>query len=99
MKGFQLAHDKRSPRTARPPRKLPESQSKFDRWLEQQVEAVRKVEFKFQVQPVPAHLMDSAGFYSCQVIAVDRYMLLLEFYDGQTWWVQKSNILTVGTAE
>ena len=90
-----MAHRPSAPKPPRKPlRKLPESQSKFDRWLEQQVEARRPVTFKFHEVPVEHH--GHGPKFECTVIMVDRYMLLLEFYSGETWWVQKSNIVSAG---
>jgi hypothetical protein len=82
--------------TKRPPRKLPESQSKFDRWLETQVEQRRSVTFIFSEHPRAWQVNTGRVELDCKVIAVDRYMLLLEFHDGQTWWTSKANILSAG---
>lgn len=85
-------------RPSKPSRKLPESQSKFDRWLENQVEARRKVSFVFAQNPRPqSHTHFVQTMAECTVIVVDRYMLMVEFHDGETWWVSKSNIVSAGT--
>lgn len=78
----------------RPPRKLPVSQSKFDRWLEERVELKVDVFFKFQVAPIDSHRHDTPNEWLCRVVTVDRYMVQLRFSDGSEWWTSKANILS-----
>jgi hypothetical protein len=94
-KDFQLASHPQGRRTAKPVRTLPESQSKFDRWLEKQVEKVRVVTFVFHRHPISGVHTGSLQL-DCTPIAVDRYMLLVEFPSGETWWTSKANILSAG---
>lgn len=91
-------------RTPKPVRKLPESQSKFDRWLERQVEARKPIPFVFARHPIvvfarhpiASHAAPASIEFTCKVIEVDRYMVLLEFDEGETWWTSKANILSAG---
>ena len=69
--------------------KLQPGQTKFDRWLEKMKEEKKSLSFHFAIPPLVDHPELQAD---CTVIEVDRYMLFLEFQDGQCWWIAKGTI-------
>jgi hypothetical protein len=72
---------------------LEDGRTKFDRWLVGQKHDHSKIIVHFAVPP-RSDAPDLSNVVS--VIEVDRYMLLLEFSDGETWWVSKSIITSAG---
>lgn len=70
--------------------KLQPGQTKFDRWLEKMKDEKKSLRFHFAIPPL---VDDPDGLQvDCTVIEVDRYMLFLEFPDGQCWWIAKGTI-------
>lgn len=68
---------------------LQPGQTKFDRWLEKMKDERKHLRFHFAIPPLAD---DPAISVDCVVIEVDRYMLFLEFADGQCWWIAKGTI-------
>lgn len=69
--------------------KLQPGQTKFDRWLEKMKDERKHLTFHFAIPPFAGSSEITAD---CVVIEVDRYMLFLEFQDGQCWWIAKGTI-------
>lgn len=88
------AAKRRPPRQAKPDR----DRTKFDIWLDRCCQDRTELTFNFAIPP---NLSFGAqqGIVNCHVIGVDRYMIQLEFPDGETWWVNKSIITAVSLAE
>jgi len=53
--------------------------------------------FNFALPPTHFHMNELQ--WTCQVIDVDRFNLLLEFPDGQCFWINKSVIVSAGAAD
>jgi hypothetical protein len=85
------------------PRAAPDAdKTKFDKWLERMRGDRSPVEFLFSTSPrfapVHSHVDLQGRKNTCQIVDVDRYMLLLEFADGEACWVNKSIIVSAGIA-
>jgi hypothetical protein len=73
-----------------------DDRTKFDKWLERCRNDLTRVTFEFAIQP----MHDFEGLTAdCMVVDVDRYMLLLEFPLGETWWVSKGIISAAAVTE
>lgn len=85
--------------SSRQPRRkaTPPSQTKFDSWLEKQVEDGVPLKFVFTDDPFSATARRTS--LAAKVLIVDRYMLLLEFQeaaDKNIRWVAKGAIVSCG---
>jgi hypothetical protein len=90
------AAKRRPPRQAKPDR----DRTKFDIWLDRCCQDRTPLTFNFAIPPVQQFgAQQGVGIVECYVIGVDRYMIQLEFPDGQTWWVNKSIITAVALTE
>ena len=70
---------------------------KFDKWLQNQADKKEKVNLHFAVPPLDgtAVLQDDV-----QILQVDKFMILVEFSDGEAYWIAKGIITAAGmTAE
>jgi hypothetical protein len=78
----------------RAPRIKPVDQTKFDYWLMQQYAHGKTIEMHFSVPP--RNNVGQRMTEEVTVIDVDKFMVLLEFPEGECFWVSKSIIASAG---
>jgi hypothetical protein len=78
-------------------KKPKDERTKFDKWLDRMREDRSPVHIHFAIPPSPAYDVDLGAVV--HVIDVDRYFILVEFEDAETWWVSKSIITSAAISE
>lgn len=70
--------------------------TKFDHWLMQAALMKKRIEMHFAVPP---RNNESRMTDDVVIIEVDKFMVLIEFSDGQCFWVSKAIIVSSGLAD
>lgn len=88
------------PKSRRPVPKPKDERTKFDKWLERMRDDRSPIAMFFSTPPTPDAWRNEDGgkTFIVNVIDVDRYNLLLEFPEGDCWWIAKSVIVGAAPA-